>query len=151
MFKKAKILVFVPLIIFLFSGLVHASQVEVVQPNGGESLTSGQVYEIIINIVDPLFKPAKYELYYSCTGADFKDDDGKIWKMIAMRSCSPVTGCYPTYLWEVPCLQRKVGDIRSCKIMVELIDANGKVFARDKSDFPFTINPYVGQAIPSIP
>jgi hypothetical protein len=145
MYQRAKILLLVPFFIFLFLGLVHASQVSVVDPNGGESLVSGEVYKIIIDVVNPLFKPAKYELYYSCTGADFKDDDGKIWKMIAIRSCSPVTGCYPYYFWEVPCLQRKVGDTRSCKIMVELIDESGNVFARDKSALPFTISPYTGQ------
>jgi hypothetical protein len=132
--------------IVLLLGVANAGPVAIVSPNGGEPLISGKVWnvQISINYGEVLYKPAKYRLSYWCRGDDFLNlDESKIWKTVGVRYCSTTTGCFPTYLWEVPSVQRSVGDIRKCKVKVQLFNANDEIFAKDQSDAFFNINPYV--------
>jgi hypothetical protein len=98
----------------------------ILQPNGGETLTSGTVYMMKwkIGTINPV---AKENLYYT-------EDGGDSWKLITSR-----TGSADTYPWEVPWV---TSTKNSCKIKVELLDVNGRVVGADKSDKFFTIQPF---------
>ena len=152
MYQRVRISIMALVFIVLLLGIANAAQVTVVAPNNGENLFSGKVYdavEISIDYNAVLYKPAKYRLSYWCKGAGdprfIALNGSKIWRTMAVRYCSTFTGCYPTYLWEVPFVTRSAGDIRSCKVKVELYKSKDAVlpFATDQSDYFFFINPFV--------
>ena len=149
MFKRLGILVVASIAVFVFAGVVSASLVNVISPNGGETLTAGQVWKVSIGInyagVPTNIGVGKYKLSYSCQGSDFISDTGqRIWNVITIRSCGLFT-CPSDYLWEVPNVQVKISKPdRDCKVRVQLFDLKGGALGSDRSDDWFTIKPYSG-------
>jgi hypothetical protein len=95
----------------------------IIQPNGGETLTSGTVYTMLWH-TGTLSPIAKENLYYT-------DNGGDSWKLITSRA-----GTGELYPWEVPW----VTNMRtSCKVKIDLLDANGLVVGTDVSDDFFAI------------
>ena len=142
MYQKVKFSLMVLFFVVLLLGAANAGPVAVISPNGGEDLTSGQVWNVQVSIdYESLwYKPAKYRLSYWCRDPEVS----KSWKMITDRYCSAL-GCPTSYLWEVPSVERyaDADDIRDCKVRVQLYNANGAATAKDVSDSLFKIHPYV--------
>jgi hypothetical protein len=148
MFKRLGILVVAAIAVFVFAGVVSASLVNVISPNGGETLTAGQVWKVSIDInyagVPTNIGVGKYKLSYSCQGSDYISDGQRIWKVITIRQCG-LFSCPTDYLWEVPNVQISVNKpSRQCKVKVQLFDLKGGALGSDKSDDWFTITPYSG-------
>jgi len=149
--KRLGMLVAVSIFIFVFAGVASAGVVDVVKPNGLESLTAGQVYKVSIAVdsIPTNVGLGKYNLFYSCKGNDYIDEFGKrIWKAITTRPCGFFT-CPSKYQWEVPNVQVKISKpVRECKVKVQLFDINGNGLGSDISDDWFFINPYAGVPAP---
>ena len=146
MYQRVKFSLMALFFIVLLLGIANAAPVTVVSPATGDELTSGKVWNVKISIDYGalLYKPAKYRLSYWCRG----DDPGD-WKTMTVRYCSTTTGCYPTYLWEVPCVQTVDLARRKCKVKAELYQTTDTFtpFAKDVSDL-FKILPYEPIPIP---
>lgn len=163
---KALTVVSILILVLLAAGSAHAvlwNLVRIAHPNGNETnpdsifvmpLYSGTVYPVRLQFCDTETtqhicptRIASYKLSYTCRGADFKDPDTgeRIWRTVAIRTCSLYDFCPTQYPWEVPFLQRKVGDIRSCRMKVEIFDVNGNSMDDDISNQWFDIYPFVPQ------
>jgi hypothetical protein len=158
MCRGMKVLTIVSILILglLAAGSAHAllwKFVRIAHPQGSEQpgtqfsmpLYSGTVYPVRLQFrYDSVPAPiASYKLSYTCRGDDFKDSTGaRIWKTITTRTCSLYDFCPTKYPWEVPFLQRKVGDIRSCMMKVEIFDVNGNSMDQDTSNQWFDIYPF---------
>ncbi len=112
--------------------------IELVSPNGGESIPSGAVHQI------QWLSPSQAEksiLRYSCDG-------GTSWSVIAGN----VSGT--TYDWQMPVYGT---DMSQCLVRVTAFDASGTKLGRDDSDDFFTIraasvmvtSPNGGESLPS--
>lgn len=98
--------------------------VRLISPNGGEIISSGDIFTISWIFNDTLSPVGKIELYYS-------EDNGKKWYKI-----TTIYGSLNSYDWEVP----NVGeDISICKAKVVLKSTKGKKLGEDISDGNFTI------------
>jgi cysteine-rich repeat protein len=146
MFKRLGILVIVSVFLLLMGGMVNAKVVDVVQPNGGESIGAGSVYKIKIDInwaaIPSNARIAKYILHYTKNG-------GTTWNIMTTRSCrlsgactEAVPCCPEKYYWEVPLVSGA-----DCKVRVKLIDERGALIAKDVSDSVFTITSFGGIAV----
>ncbi|RMG00460.1 MAG: choice-of-anchor D domain-containing protein [Nitrospirae bacterium] len=94
--------------------------IELVSPNGGESIPSGTVRQIQW-LAPP--EAVDFNLRYSCDG-------GANWSVIGRN----VTGT--TYDWQVPVYGV---DMNQCLVRVTAFDASGTKLGRDESDGFFTI------------
>lgn len=99
---------------------IGGGYVRIVQPNGGEKLTSGQTYNIVWTT--DISNTAKSVLAYSC--------DATTWTKIVALPDSPLN-----YLWTVPAESSD-----TCKVRVTLKDSAGTVLKADKSDNNFSIH-----------
>ncbi len=99
----------------------YVPPVTVISPNGGETLTSGEKYDITWE-TNSLLAAAKAVLSYSADG-------GTTWSRI-----TAVHGGPGVYAWTVPALGSE-----KCKLKVVLKDASETVMGRDTSDDYFTI------------
>jgi hypothetical protein len=95
--------------------------VTVISPNGGETLTAGEAYDITWETNDLLIA-AKAMLYYSANG-------GTTWSKI-----TAVKGGPKIYAWTVPAVSSD-----KCKIKVVLKNAAGTTLGKDTSDGYFQI------------
>lgn len=149
MFCKGRIVVLLTVVcFFLFAGISYAWVVKIVQPNGGETLTSGSVYHVKIKLNNDQIPSnvhlSKYKLSLSCIGPDFKDELGeRIWNLIANRTCG-LFYCPTDYAWEVSNVNTKKRPVRECKLMVELFNTSGNRLGSDTSNDWFTVLPYGG-------
>ncbi len=149
MFKRLGILVVVSIAVFVFAGMASAEVVDVISPDGGESLVAGKVYLVSIGInygaIPSNVRLGKYKLFYSCKGSDYIDESGKrIWKLITIRPCGLFT-CPSDYRWEVSNVQVSPDKpVRECKVKVQLLDMSGIGLGSDKSDDWFVIQSYGG-------
>jgi len=100
--------------------------VKVTWPNGGETLTSGDMPTITWTTHETRKDVARVILKYTKNG-------GKRWKKI--DRLAEDTG---TYEWTVPDVLRRK---RKCKVKVVLKDAKGNTVGSDTSDGYFTIEP----------
>ncbi len=120
-------------IVVLLAVLVYRPMVvELVQPNGGESLTAGQTYTIRWRVSKD---GGSISLSYSLDG-------GESWNVIDCIPNDPDPSGYGSYDWIVPEV-----DSRDCKIKVSWLSAcpAGGGFAifyhSDESDLTFAIHP----------
>jgi len=99
----------------------------VTSPNGGEIMTSGDLYSITWTTNGTKRPVEKVVLNYT-------KNDGRTWgKITAIEGSNP-----GTHSWTVP----DVGKTKSkCKVKVVLKDAKGNTVASDSSDGYFTIEP----------
>jgi hypothetical protein len=95
---------------------------QLVVPNGGEALTSGQVFQAQWNANA---SAQSYRLHYST-------DNGVTWLFVAD------VGNVTTFDWTVPFV---AADEPDSMFRVTAFDAGGAVLSRDKSNAPFTIQP----------
>jgi hypothetical protein len=101
--------------------------VSIAAPNGGETLTSGDTYNIEWNTYETKKPVFKILLKYTVNG-------GKKWKSIGT-----INGSNPgTYLWTVPAVSLTKG---KCKVMLQLKDKKGNSIGSDTSDSYFSIEP----------
>jgi hypothetical protein len=101
--------------------------VTITAPNGGETLTSGNTYNIEWDTYETKKPIFKILLKYTVNG-------GKKWEKIGT-----INGSNPgTYLWTVPAVSLAKG---KCKVMVQLKDKKGNSIGSDTSDSYFTIQP----------
>lgn len=151
---KALTVVSIVILVLVTTGLAHAAWefVRIAHPNGTEKtgqfsmpLRSGTVYPVRLQFRNTTpagdtvpARIASYKLSYTCRG------DGGKWTTITVRTCSLYGFCPTKYPWEVPYLERKAGDIRSCMMKVEIFDdmyGNGNMMDQDKSNQWFDIDP----------
>jgi hypothetical protein len=97
-------------------------------PNGGESLTSGDSYEIKWSTNTTKNPVSKVILQYTLDG-------GLTWKQITTFTGGNNPGIYT---WTIPTV---VSTKTKCKVKVVLKDSAGNVVGSDLSDGFFTINP----------
>jgi hypothetical protein len=101
--------------------------VTITAPNGGETLTSGNTYNIKWDTYETKKPVLKILLKYTLNG-------GKKWLTIGT-----IKGNNPgTYLWTVPTVLEAKD---KCKVMVQLKDKKGKSIGADASDGYFGIEP----------
>jgi hypothetical protein len=101
--------------------------VTITSPNGGETLTSGEPYDIEWDTYETKKKVAKVVLKYT-------KNRGKTWKTItAIKSDNP-----GVWFWTVPAVTKTKN---KCKVKIQLKDKNGNSLGMDTSDGYFTINP----------
>jgi hypothetical protein len=121
-------------LVFLCKSLLYAEDctrtVCVMQPEAGDILTSGVPSYIIVQINNPGVHLSKLKLYYTLV-------DPPKWKLIALRNCN-LFYCPTDYLWAVVWVPSAV---TTARIKAVLLDTNGQVVGRDKSD-QFQIYPY---------
>lgn len=120
-------------LLVLFTCLTYAECTKticVTEPEAGDIFTSGRVSYINVEINNPGIHLSKLKLYYSLVKPPK-------WKLITIRECS-MFYCPTEYPWEVAWVPTVV---TTAKIKAVLLDTNGQVVARDKSDL-FQINPY---------
>ena len=100
---------------------------EVTSPNGGETLTSGDIHTITWTTNETKAEVTKVKLFYTQNGGDR-------WIKI-----DTLTGGGPgTYDWTVP----SVNNVKTeCRVKVELKDAQGNIVGKATSDSYFTIFP----------
>jgi FtsP/CotA-like multicopper oxidase with cupredoxin domain len=101
---------------------IAPSPVQVVAPNGGETLTSGTVYTI------------QWTAAAGATGysLDYSMDGGTSWTPVAQ------VGATSSYGWTVPVVATIEGN---CLVRATATGAGGVVLGVDTSDAPFTIAP----------
>lgn len=101
--------------------------VKITAPNGGETLTSGNTYNIKWDTFETKKPIFKILLKYTKNG-------GKKWETI-----KTIKGNNPgTYLWTVPTV---LVAKNNCKVVVQLKDKKGKSIGSDTSDSFFVIQP----------
>jgi hypothetical protein len=134
MFKKVCVLAFVAVMVFIFAGSSYAVCSKVIcvtQPASGDTITSGSVSYIKVEINDPVVHLSKLKLYYTTVV------DPPKWNLITIRNCN-LFFCPTDYPWEVVWVPSTV---TTARIKVELLDTNGQVVGRDQSA-QFQIDPY---------
>jgi uncharacterized repeat protein (TIGR01451 family) len=99
--------------------------VKVIQPNGGETLKSGNLYTIKWEVNGTKYPVAKIKV-------DYSRDGGSNW-----ISITTLDGSKTSYDW-IPELKKTKA---ICKVMVVLKDAKGNILGRDTSDGFFIIQP----------
>jgi hypothetical protein len=100
--------------------------VKLTDPDGGETLTSGNLYIITWTTYATKNPVANTKLFYSING-------GSTWKLIKTASGNP-----GSYNWTVPAVTTTK---TQCKVKVVLKDSGGVTVGSDVSDGCFTIQP----------
>jgi hypothetical protein len=99
--------------------------VKLTSPNGGDTLTSGDIHTVTWATNNTKNPVAKVKLYYT-------KDGGSTWNSIfTFRDTNP-----GSYDWQVPCVRN---DKASCKVKVTLFDDSGNIVGEDASNGYFTI------------
>jgi hypothetical protein len=101
--------------------------VEVVDPNGGETPTGGQSYDVSYHVYNR-YPYARAEAYLSLDG-------GVTWKLLGQQDpvVAPGPAILPITLPDVATTKK------NCKVKVQLVDEDEKVLTNDISDAVFTI------------
>jgi hypothetical protein len=102
--------------------------VEVVDPNGSETLTSGQGYDVSYHVYTR-YAYAQAEVYLSLDG-------GVTWKLLGQQD--PVAAPGPASL--AITLPGVTTTKKNCKLKVQLVDEESKMMTNDTSNAAFTIS-----------